>query len=218
MDPYGNTAPSEAEMSPEPRCIHNVLLSEHCYECGYSEQDARVVPITQERSPMTSLDTNDAHSVSSFFQSLADKVVLASTLPKEVEELRAVVEKLKADVEAYREHNARMDEEIANLRRERQALQDENAQLRSEVSTISQAQSVAETRWSQACSERDRWHQDFITVSTALEDTKRERDDAQIRVMQLEEDVRTYISQRDSVQRDRDELFARLNSIRSALA
>lgn len=164
------------------------------------------------------LNTDDANAVSRFFQSIADKVVLASTLPKEVEELRTAVESLKRDVEQYREHMQRADEEISNLRRERQQLQDENANLRSELSSTVADKNNAEARWGQACSERDRWHNDFITASTQFEDVKRERDDAQMKIMELEDSVRALSSTIDNVVRERNDLDNRLSSIRSALA
>ena len=177
---------------------------------------AKIIPLTSER--IMNLDANDANSVSSFFQSLADKVVLASTLPQKVEELSAVVDKLKADVENYREHMARADEEISNLRRERAALQDENAMLRKDLEQQRAAHELAESRWNQACNERDRWHNDFIQLSEANETAKRERDDAQLRIMQLEDDLKRAYEDRDHAQRDRDEVHNRLTSIRNALA
>lgn len=194
-------------------------LDENGYLIGITIRptSAQIIPITQERTPMN-LNTDDANSVSSFFQSLADKVVLASTLPKEVAELRAVVEKLKADVEAYREHNARMDEEITNLRRERQQLQDENALLRKDLEQQRAAHELAESRWGQACQERDRWHNQFIDTAQALDDTKQARDDAQMKVMELEDQLRKAYEERDNAQRDRDEVHNRLTSIRNALA
>lgn len=199
-------------------CIHNLPIYMHCEQC---ERDLHnvgtTIPLTQEY-PSMNLNTDDANSVSRFFQSLADKVVLASTLPAEVAELREVVERLKADVESYREHMARADEEISNLRRERQALQDENATLRERLVTSENERMVAETRWNQACSERDRWHQDYITASTGLEDIKRERDDAQMKIMELEDTTRRMADDHEHVLRERDELFAKLSSIRSALA
>lgn len=175
----------------------------------------RSIPLTSERNTMN-LDANDANSVSSFFQSLADKVVLASTLPQKVEELSAVVDKLKADVENYREHMARADEEISNLRRERAALQDENANLQRVVNDESGRANIAETRWSQACQERDRWHNQFIDISEASEVTKRERDDAQMKVMELEDTVRRMADDHGRVLRERDTYFQRLNTIRDA--
>lgn len=177
----------------------------------------RAIPITQEY-PSMNLNTDDANSVSRFFQSLADKVVLASTLPKEVEDLRAAVDQLKKDVEAYREHNARMDEEISNLRRERQALQDENATLRAVLDKSQADCGVAETRWSQACSERDRWHNDYIALSQTHEDMKRDYENAQMKIMELEDTASRSSSHYNMLQGERDELSNRLNSIRSALA
>lgn len=175
------------------------------------------IPITQERTTMD-INTDDANSVSRFFQSIADKVVLASTLPAEVAELRKVVEALKADVEQYREHNARMDEEITNLRRERAQLQDDNAQLQHDLGQQRAAHELAESRWNQACQERDRWHDQFISLSEANETAKRERDDAQMKIMELEDQVRMISSDRDVAQRQCDEALSKLSSIRSALA
>ncbi len=180
--------------------------------------DSKVIPITQtEHTPMN-LDTKDAGAVSTFFQGLANSVVLASTLPAEVEELRGVVEKLKADVESYREHMARADEEISNLRRERQALQDENANLRSELEIVKRDHSTAEQRWNSACSERDRWHNDYIALAEANETAKRERDDAQIKVMELQDRLERMEDGWKVTVTERDELHAKLSSIRSALS
>ena len=180
---------------------------------------ATIIPITtQERTPMSDFNPDDANAVSRFFQGIADKVVLASTLPKEVEELRAAVEKLKADVESYREHMARADEEISNLRRERAQLQDENAQLRAESDTNMRNYRIAEDRWGQACNERDKWHNDYIQLADAHETTKRERDDAQMKIMELEDSLRSKDSELSHTRAERDELYTKLSSIRSALA
>lgn len=198
---------------PSPRESEDSLDS---YLGPYNESSATIIPITQER--IMNLDTKDAGSVSRFFQGIADSVVMASTLPAEVEELRGVVNQLKADVEAYREHNARMDEEITNLRKERQALQDENAQLRAAGDREHTDHMLAQERWGQACQERDRWHNESITVSTLLEEAKRERDDAQMKIMELEDSLRSKDSELSHIRAERDELYNRLSSIRSALA
>lgn len=177
----------------------------------------QIIPITQtERTPMSDFNPDDANSVSRFFQGLADKVVLASTLPKEVEDLRKAVDALKADVESYREHMARADEEISNLRRERQALQDENSLLHDSLSKMTNEHAVAEQRWGQACSERDNWHSQANDLLQSLETTKRERDDAQMKVMEMEDTVRRMSDDHERVLRERDTYFQRLNAIRDA--
>jgi FtsZ-binding cell division protein ZapB len=201
-------------------------LDENGYLIGITIRPAaQVIPITQERTFMTNFNPDDATAVSSFFQSLADKVVLASTLPAKVAELSAVVDKLKSDVEAYREHNARMDEEITNLRRERATLQDENASLRSQLTSEQSDHSMAQTRWSQACSERDRWHNDYIALSLDIlnagndhEEVKRERDDAQMKIMELEDQLRIANENCHWARSERDDALSKLNTVRSALA
>lgn len=258
---YGNTAPRDAEMSPEPvkltdlspgdvvqldshfTCAKGLViiqkdpygelyfpcqdgkhyligqLNDDGYLVGITRPTAQIIPITQsERTPMSDFNPEDANAVSRFFQSIADKVVLASTLPKEVQELREELEKLKADVAAYRDHIARADEEITNLRRERQQLQDENAGLQSDLNAERQAKTVAETRWNQSCTERDRWHNDFIAASTDLETVKKERDEAQMKIMELEETVKYLQHQCDKAEESHRSVADRLNSIRMALA
>lgn len=209
--PYPQIEPSETDA----RDFNDDHLDS--YLGPYNESSAKIIPVTQERTTMD-INTDDANSVSRFFQSIADKVVLASTLPAEVAELRASVERLKADVENYHERMIRADEEITNLRRERQALQDENGALRNDLSRKTEEHTVAETRWGQACQERDRWHNEAIAVSSTLEDTKRERDDAQMKIMELERDLRDALADKDVAQRQCDEVINKLNSIRSALA
>lgn len=210
---YGNTAPSAAEMSPGPSETDLSSTAEPTPSRSYGN----IVTLIPQEYP-TMFDPNDAGSVSRFFQSLADKVVLASTLPKEVEELRSAVDALKRDVESYREYQARADEEISNLRRERAALQDENATLRREIDDERNAHRVSAERLMNACNERDRWHDQFISASSDLETVKRERDDAQMRVMQLEDELRIQLEARDRFANDAAGLQDKLNSIRSALA
>ena len=210
MDIFGNTAHSEAAMSPETN--EDTVVS-------WPVQSVKSIPINQETTTMdTPFNPDDANAVSRFFQGIADKVVLASTLPAEVAELRKVVEQLKADVESYREHMARADEEISNLRRERAQLQDENARLQADLATETRDHGLSKSRWEQACNERDRWHNDFISASTDLDNVKREKDDAQLHIMELEDMVRRLSEDKDYIQRQHDDVHNRLNSIRSALA
>lgn len=195
--------------------VHECHVPQHLIHV-YPYFNSKIIPITQESS-MT-FNPDDANSVSRFFQGLADKVVLASTLPKEVEELRQAVTALKADVESYREHMARADEEISNLRRERAQLQDENATLHNDLKRSEGGHAIAETRWSQACSERDRWHNDFISIYQAHEDIKRERDDAQMRALELEEKLTAAVNDANNWREQTHVLTERLNLARSALA
>lgn len=180
------------------------------------EFPARSIPIT-ESTPMTDFNPDDANSVSRFFQGLADKVVLASTLPKEVEELRQAVERLRNDVEAYRADNARMDQEINRLREERVQLQRENAMLRNDLENECHALVDATQHIDKVTQERDQWHQNFITKSEAHETVLRERDDAQMKVLELEDKIKNLENDRDFYKSNATQLADRISTIRSAL-
>lgn len=174
-------------------------------------------PVTEDNH-MSDFNPDDANAVSRFFQSIADKVVLASTLAKEVEELRQVVETLKRDVESYRENTLRLDEEVRALRNERAALQDENASLRSEVSSLRGEIERLGHFNENAVAERDRWHNDFIQASTELENVKRSRDDAEMRELHLQEDIERLQRELNLWRANAEEATNRLSAIRGALA
>jgi outer membrane murein-binding lipoprotein Lpp len=176
------------------------------------------IPTTTQESPSMSFNADDATSVSKFFQGLADSVIQASTLAKEVEELRTVVEQLKHDVEVYRETTARLDEEVQRLRTERQALQDENAQLRADLDKERSDHATTANLHSIAVGTSDNWHNQFIATAQTLDTTKRERDDAQLKIMELEDALRNMSEARDHWFNTANDVQSKLNSVKVAIA
>ncbi len=208
---YGNTAPRDADMSPaaDPRDVVREMYP-------FDTPQPQLVPVTQE-SPIMSFDPEDATTVSRFFQNIADKVVLASSLTKQVEQLAATVKQLQNDVEIYRENNARLDEEVNRLRMDRVALQDENAQLHQRVEDEVKAHAATTHDRDAAYQEREHWHSSYISLSTTHQDTRRERDDAQMKTMELEERIKVLEAERDNYRDAADNANSRLNSVESAL-
>lgn len=174
-----------------------------------------IIPITQKDTTMFNPD--DANAVSRFFQGIADKVVLASTLAKELEELKAEFAQLRDEVTVYRDTNARLDEEVSRLRQERVDLQRENGMIHKDLEDERQAHVVTADRLASTQRDVDHWQTAYISISTEHDTAKRERDSAQYRVMELEEQLKRLEAERDTHREASRHLGERLANIKKAM-
>ena len=180
---------------------------------------SQVVPVTQpvQERPMN-FNPDDANAVSRFFQNIADKVVLASSLAKEVEELQIAVGQLRKDVELFRESNARLDEEVSRLRQERNDLANENSRLKAELEKSTSDHETTTRRYEASEGSLRYWRNEYDMLTESLGNTKRDRDDALMHVMELEDTLRG-VANAKALLEERVAMFEqRESTIRSALA
>lgn len=132
----------------------------------------------------------DREMAKTFFEQIANTVVDASELRKEVAELKHELEGIRADIQRVQEQNFRMDQQITQLRSERDELQREvselnrintdlvnsNARLGNRCDSLEQSMYTMEAQ-------RNEW-QDKHRVELEAKEA------AQMQVMELEETVK----------------------------
>lgn len=132
----------------------------------------------------------DREMAKTFFEQIANTVVDASELRKEVAELKHELEGIRADIQRVQEQNFRMDQQITQLRSERDELQRELGEVRRANDDLS----ISNTQLANRCDsleqslyttehQRDEWQDKHKNI---LED----RDAQLIKVMELEEMVK----------------------------
>lgn len=132
----------------------------------------------------------DREMAKTFFEQIANTVVDASELRKEVAELKHELEGIRADIQRVQDANFRMDQQITQLRSERDELQREV----SEVQRINDDLTNSNARLGNRCdsleqalytmqAQRDEWQEKHKAELEAKEA-------AQIQVMELEETVK----------------------------
>ena len=110
--------------------IHPEQEEAHCKPFPHYPAHIQRIPINEE-FPMTEANVSpgvpeaDVSMISAMFTRIADGLVQASALAKEVSELRSVVASLKSDIEYVRDQNKWLDEQLANVRRSRDETQRE---------------------------------------------------------------------------------------------
>jgi FtsZ-binding cell division protein ZapB len=160
----------------------------------------------------------DEMQIRSIFQQACDTVVNASHLAKEITELRETLNTLRVDVEALRRTNHYLNEEVTDLRQKRGELMQENHRLREDFKATQDtiaAQGMAIDERNQTINalraDLNGTHDRNVTIT-------RERDDAQLRVLELEDRVK-HLEEAERVLTERSHMAEdKLTSIRSALA
>jgi predicted nuclease with TOPRIM domain len=174
---------------------------------------------TTEQHMSTELVTSgDATMVSKFFNDIANRIIQASELAKELDQLRAEFETLKQEVETYREHNARLDEEVTRLRDERSQLTEtvqnfarENNLIAAELNSVRSALDVTRR-------ESDTWQSQYNTVWNDLATLKRDRDEVHYHNLELEDRLRQMETERDTFRASSEANAALLSEIRNKLS
>lgn len=132
----------------------------------------------------------DREMTRGFFEKIADTVVEASELTKVVAQLRGDLDRLRIDVESYRAENFRLDSEVQELRGQRDEARSEAHGLRE----VCHKQEVEVTNLNMRNDNLARLLQEAEASNAELIDSRRamtmERDDAQIKVMELEDSFR----------------------------
>lgn len=140
----------------------------------------------------------DISMAQTVFQKAADALVNMSHLANEVAELRQQVQQMNDTLSSLRRQNDSLDEALANSRQRRQELEQQLASARDEAQREKARADSAEAK-------RDAYFNEMSGYIEDREQARKERDDAQLRVLELEErvekaegqlrDIRNYASQ-----------------------
>ncbi len=166
----------------------------------------------QQTTPTTHIDPlEDRMSIREVFTKAADSIVEASHLQTEVipglnkqlEELRSTIEGLKHDIEWVRARNSQLDETLNHTRRQRDEAQAETAKVRQEFAeaTAAHEKAHAELQDNYEASKRNAeyWQAQYNETSTKLTEARRDRDDAELKIMELQERVDSFRKQQEAV-------------------
>jgi DNA repair exonuclease SbcCD ATPase subunit len=177
-----------------------------------------IVQTTEPAAMNTDIVTSeDANVVSNFFNNVANRIIQASELAKKLDQLQHDFEQLKQEVEKYREDNARLDEEVNRLRAERNDLQSANAQILTDFRNVSQELEHTRTALDTTRRESDTWQSSYNTAWNDLALAKSDRDNANWRVVELEEKLRVVSEERDMFRSSSERNANLLAEIRSRL-
>ena len=124
----------------------------------------------------------DREMTKAFFANIADMVVDRSELAKTVEVIRAELDQLRREIEAVREANYRMDQEIVELRSQRDEAKQESAEKGRRIGELELANANLERSNEALNRQLQEWMETMATV-------RNDRDTAQYRVVELEEEV-----------------------------
>ncbi len=150
--------------------IHPEPEEAHCKPFPHYPAHIQRIPINQE-FPMTEANVSpvipeaDVSMISAMFTRIADGLVQASALAKEVSELRSVVASLKSDIEYVRDQNKWLDEQLANVRRSRDETQRELDEVTTNYHKAEQERDTARR-------ESDDWQGKFNHEASTHHDTK----------------------------------------------
>lgn len=181
------------------------------------------VTVTPE-DPMSQLELTPQevnHNVGAFMSTLqymANSVVKASEFAQELKALRAEFDALRTQVEVYRATNARLDEEVTNLRQERVRLQTENAEMMANVNELERELESERSTHASVRADRDRIQSEWITQNDQLREMKVNLSDEQRKVRELEDQVRWLTMERDKWLETANTSQATLSRIRQEVA
>ena len=145
--------------------------------------------MTDTTTGISSEDQAMLDSLKLAYQRIADVFVNASTLAKEVEELRVQVQALKHDAEYARRQNQILDDTLASVQRERDTLRQEKLTLQDRVS-------IAEHDNTQLRNENASLGNQVADLSQQKAALVRQRDEAELEAMTLREQVSSLNKQR----------------------
>jgi FtsZ-binding cell division protein ZapB len=173
-----------------------------------------IQPVTNEPA----FNPEDEMQIRSIFQQACDTVVNASHLAKEITELRETLNTLRVDVEALRRTNHYLNEEVTDLRQKRGELMQENHRLREALNTAEENSRRMDEIHNHDMETINATVADRDATRITLSNTYKERDDAQLRVLELEDRVK-HLEEAERVLTERSHMAEdKLTSIRSVLA
>jgi chromosome segregation ATPase len=157
----------------------------------------------------------DRETTKTFFQGIADTIVDASELRKTVQAMREELDGLRKDIEKVRHDNAAMDAEIYDLRHQRDTLRSESAEKGRRIGEL-ELENANLSRRNEHLAERvQELEMNISSIGQELSDTRMVRDDAQLRVMELEETLRSVETDRERWYNKAAECQTKLDTLRS---
>jgi chromosome segregation ATPase len=149
--------------------------------------------------------------------------VQASAFSKQIEELQTVtipalrdeIDALKADVQHYRENNARLDEEVTRLRTERNELQASNTAAKEALELAGKTIRDQQTTLDYTRRELSDWHQQFIASATQVDTFRKNAEDAEYKVLELQDRIQRLEHDNAALSLARDEANERVKRVRS---
>jgi chromosome segregation ATPase len=166
----------------------------------------------------TTFNPEEPSTVHAFFERISNTIVDASKLAKDVALLRSEVDSLRHEVDVYRQHNARLDEEVYRLRTEREDQRRTIVELQMELD--GHIREVGDLKAS-----RDAINQELTCekgnvafLNGRFQDAAKDRDNAQFKVMELEDSVKRLEADLKSHMQRADAAEGALNTIRNVLS
>jgi len=142
----------------------------------------QVAPITED----------DMNKVRSILQRAADAIVGASQMADDIAAMKAELAQLRDDADRYRRNAEALEESLSNARVRRQ-------ELEGQLSTAIHAQAAAERERDDMTYRERNGREAAAKLETELSQVKHERDDAQLRVMELEDQLKAHASKLDAI-------------------
>jgi len=171
----------------------------------------------QHKEDTVSFDPEQPMTVQNFFSNIADTIVNASKLAKEVAELRRVVAELKSDVEMYRERNARLDEEVHRLRAEREDNRGQIIALIDQLESTKAEHGHAITRLDTTQRELADWQHSYNNELETRRRAEQERDDTKMEVLSLTDRVEALQRELEATKSRADKAEETVANVKQAL-
>jgi hypothetical protein len=136
--------------------------------------------------------SDEMGALDGWLQTVRQTFVEAKNLLQTVRDLRTELDGIKVETDRLRQTNATLEENLAWHRGERDRLERENRSMNDQLRTSEAAKVVAQQ-------DTEHWQSLASESSIHLARTARERDDALLRVMELEDKVKELEAFRDNV-------------------
>jgi len=128
------------------------------------------------------VEEHEVSYIRTVFDKAANAIVQASELAKEVNSLREQVEALRKDMEYVRQRNVELDNLLNDVRQARDHAQ-------AEAHRLTQVNAEITTQNTSLTYERDNLSDKLKTANDTISTLRRERDDAAIEAMRLQEEL-----------------------------
>jgi len=152
-------------------------------------QVAPAVPTEDEMSQVQSILTRAANAI-----------VGMSQMKDQVEKLQAQLNDLQMQTNRYQSHIAELDELLAHVRQQRDSAQAEASEAKAKAG-------AAEREAAFAARDRDDYKAQLDKAQATLHEAEQSRDTAQLRVMELEDELKASQSKLDAIREGYAQIF-----------
>lgn len=126
------------------------------------------------------------------FQKLANAIVAMSSLSEQVKTMQEQVNHMQGELDRLRRTNDALEESLSHSRQARQDLEQRNSELSSKLVQVENERNSAQR-------ESQSWQDHANTNDTLYRQAAKERDDAQLRVMELEDQLKAANAKLDAI-------------------